>query len=147
MIAEPLVSSGAPTVPAVLGLLFGAVSCGLLVLDRFTGRGRHDQRIEGKVDALTEEVAEIKQAQGIADKHVHALGKNVEKLVQEWRGVDGTNGYRSILRGLVPRVEAIEIRNTRIDAVKAFEEKEMKKIGEHPKRMRDSVEGVGQDDN
>lgn len=144
-----------------MGMLFGGVSCGILLFNQITGRGRHDQRVESKVDDLVDQIKEMKTAQAgeaedfketqrVMDSHLRTLSTSVQNLTQEWRGLDGTNGYKSVIRGLVPRVEAIEKRNNSIDsatkALKEYEEKKMRELDKPAERLRDRVEGVGQDD-
>lgn len=85
--------------------------------------------IDGKLDTLCADVEELDSRLDVVD----GLADSVRELTQEWRGVDGTNGYKSIIRRHDSELIEIRRRNDRLDAVR--EEDERRSGGQHRRKM------------
>ena len=123
------------------GLIFGGGSFLILIFDRIVGRGKSLQGLDSKIERLCEEVNDFKETQTVMDGHLSTLSASVRSLTQEWKGDDGTNGYKSLVRQLLLDVKQIMDRNTRIDAIADYERQQMRKSGRTPERARDHLEG------
>lgn len=136
----------APSWGAWAGLI-SLLPLGFLVFDRIWGRGRHEQRMESDLKQLCkdfedfkrEEFTELKDTVGIMDEHLSSLSSNVQTLTLEWKGVDGKNGWKSIVRALKHDVTEIQKRNLQIDAVSQYEQDQLRKHGKKPERLRDKL--------
>lgn len=101
------------------GFLFSLIACGVLVWDRLLGKGRAAAGLNGKIDNLCEKIEDMEGRLEVVD----GLSRSVTELLFEWRGVDGNNGYKSIIRDNRNRIEKIEKRNDAIDAVRKEDER------------------------
>jgi hypothetical protein len=118
--------------------IISLLTFGMVTWDRVINRGRSLQSIDGKfkvidgkIDHLCEQIDDMEGKFEVVD----GLAESVRELTQEWRGVPGSdNGYRSIIRKHTDRIEAIEKRNTGIDAVR---QEEMRLGGGHQRRHMD----------
>lgn len=116
-----------------------------LLFDRIFGRGRTSQRMESKVEEMCNDLVSAR-AYGLKDHQIiRKVERDLTAHILEWRGVEGNNGYRSILREIQIEVKRISQRNERIDAVTAVEEEQMRRQGLHEKRLRDRVRRSEQD--
>lgn len=111
------------------GFIFGLVACGKLLWDGLIGKGKSLAVIDGKLDTLCADVEELDSRLDVVD----GLADSVRELTQEWRGVDGTNGYKSIIRRHDSELIEIRRRNDRLDAVR--EEDERRSGGQHRRKM------------
>jgi hypothetical protein len=132
----------APSWGALSGLVLPLLTLGFLVFDRVFGRGRSVQKMESKLEELCADVKELQETNGIMDAHIASLSTNVLALTHEWRGVDGQNGWKSIVRILRQEVTMINDRNSRIDAVREYEREQREKAGRPPERLRDKLENT-----
>lgn len=112
------------------GFVFGLGAFVILLWDRITGRTRNIATVESKIDGLCDQIDDLEGRLSIVD----GLSESVRELTQEWRGVEGDNGYRSIIRKNSERIEAIERRNYKIDAVR---EEELRRGGGQQRRHMD----------
>jgi hypothetical protein len=94
-----------------------AIGLLLTLVLQFVQMGRFLQKLEG----IREDVVELKETQGIMDQHLDSLSRNLQTLVQEWRGADGNNGGKSQLRDHELRLRVIENRHVGEDAVTKIE--------------------------
>lgn len=110
------------------GFVFGLVACGTLLYDRVFGKGKTAKSLDDKIERLCEAVERIETAQGNLDTDVREVSQAVRDFLIEWKGLEGTNGWRSVIRQNSKDIKKILDRNLRIDAV----------------RQRDREEGGGQ---
>lgn len=137
----------APSWGAMAGLIFGGGSFVILLWDRLVGKGRSVQKLEGKIDDLCDDFSDFKETAKVMDAHLDSLSTNVQALTHEWRGVDGKNGWKSIVRALRHEVTEIQKRNLARDAVTAYEHEQLRKHGKKPERLRDRIDPEEIDDN
>lgn len=103
-----------------VGLIAGSSALVLLIVDRLTARGKNLAVIAGKLDTLCGQVDDFEGKLQAVD----GLVESVRELTQEWRGTPGSpNGYRAIIRDNQRRLDAIEKRNTGIDAIRDEDER------------------------
>lgn len=116
-----------------VGLAAGTTALVYLFIDRLTARGKNLAIIAGKLDGLCGQVDDFEGKLAVVD----GLAESVRELTQEWRGTPGSpNGYRAIIRDNQRRLDAIERRNTGIDAVqRAREEDDRRGHGQHRRAM------------
>ena len=112
-----------------VGLLAGSTALGLLVVDRLTARGKSLAKLDTKIDTLCDRIDDMDGRLKVVD----GLAETVGELVFEWRGVDGNNGYKSIIREHDRRLDEIQQRNLRIDAIR--EEDDRRSGGKHRRMM------------
>lgn len=96
------------------GFIFGFIACAILIWDRVIGKGKSLANLDNKIDGLCEKIEDMEGKLVVVD----GLSRSVGELVFEWRGVDGSNGYKSIIRRHDQEIIAIQRRNDRIDAVR-----------------------------
>lgn len=113
-IVAPIESVTATSIMGWGGFFFGFVACAILIWDRVIGKGKSLQSIDGKIDHLCEQIEDMESRLEVVD----GLSESVRELTQEWRGVSGDNGYRSIIRRHDQEILGIQRRNDRIDAVR-----------------------------
>jgi hypothetical protein len=134
---QPHVESFWPT--SAIGFLTTAVlatTIGKTAYDWLTGRRKSLSVLQGSVSAVDRKVEGL--CEQIADmegelKVVDGLSKSVGDLLYEWRGVDGSNGYKSIIKRHDREIIDIRRRNDRIDAVR--EEDERRSGGKQRRHM------------
>lgn len=115
----PITSGTATSVMGWGGFLFGLIACVILLWDRVVGRGKAEQKVSASLQGLCEQV-EALEAQLVI---VNGLTKSVGELVYEWRGFDGSNGYKSIIKEHDRLIIEIQRRNDRLDAVRDEDER------------------------
>lgn len=114
------------------GFLFSLIACGVLVWDRIAGKGKATADLKSDIRELCGKIEDMEGRLEVVD----GLTVSVRELVFEWRGVDGKNGYKSIIRSNESRITDIEKRNYIIDAVKnARDEDERRSGGQHRRAM------------
>jgi hypothetical protein len=126
----PITSVTATSIMGWGGFVFGFIACAILVWKEVIGKGRSLATIDGKIEHLCKQVDDMEGRLGVVD----GLADSVRELTQEWRGVTGDNGYRSIIRENSRRIGAIERRNDKIDAVR---EEELRRGGGQQRRHMD----------
>jgi hypothetical protein len=137
----------APSWGAWAGLVFGGGSFLILIFDRIVGRGKSLQGLDNKISDLCDRMEDVEETLKIMDSHQESLSTNVQALTHEWRGVDGKNGWKSIVRLLRHEVTEIQKRNLAIDAVSQYEQDQLRKHGKKPERLRDKIKPEDVDDN
>lgn len=106
-----------------------AVAVGKTAYDWLTGRRKSLASVQASITKLDGEVTQmnsnlcgkledVENTQGVMDKTLERVSKDVGDLVYEWRGIDGSNGYKSIIRRHDSELIDIRRRNDRIDAVR-----------------------------
>lgn len=115
----PIESLTATSIMGWGGFLFGFIACVILIWDRVIGRGKSLADVDNKLDKMCKQIEDMAGELVVVD----GLGKSVAELVYEWRGVDGNNGYKSIIRDNQRRIGQIEKRNDRLDAVREEDER------------------------
>lgn len=114
------------------GFVFGLIACGILVWDKISGRAKNIASIDRKIDGLCDKVEDLEGGLEVVD----GLTRSVNELIFEWRGVDGSNGYKSIVKDIRERLRLIEKRNDKLDAIReAREEDERRSGGLHRRQM------------
>lgn len=113
------------------GFVFGLIATAILLWDRITGRGKSIANLDNKIDTLCRQTDEMEGRLTVVD----GLTRSVQELVFEWRGIDGNNGYKSIIRDHEKRLDAIEDRNREIDAIAKHERERQQDYG-GPERRR-----------
>jgi hypothetical protein len=126
----PITSITATSLMGWGAFIISLLTFGIVTWDRVVNRGKSLQAIDGKIDHLCEQIDDMEGNLEVVD----GLAESVRELTQEWRGVAGDNGYRSIIRENSQRLTAIEKRNDKIDAVR---EEEMRRGGGHQRRHMD----------
>lgn len=111
------------------GFIFGLIACGILVWEKITGRTKSITNVENKLDQLCSQVDDLEGKLEVVD----GLADSVRELTQEWRGVSGDNGYKSIIKRHDLELLAIQRRNDRLDAVR--EEDERRSGGLHRRKI------------
>lgn len=111
------------------GFLFGLIACSILVWEKVIGKGKSLANIDNKIDDLHEKFADVEARLDVVD----GLTRSVSELVFEWRGIDGTNGYKSIIKRHDKELIEITRRNDKLDAVR--EEDERRSGGQHRRLM------------
>lgn len=106
-----------------------ATAVGKTAYDWLTGRRKSLAVLDKKLDGLCEQINDMEGELKVVD----GLGQSVRDLVYEWRGLDGNNGYKSIIKSNQERIRLIEKRNDKIDAVR--EEDERRGGGQHRRLM------------
>jgi hypothetical protein len=112
-----------------VGLGSGLSALSLLIFDRLSARGKNLATIDGKIDGLCEQVEAMESDLKVVD----GLTATVRELTQEWRGIDGQNGYRAIIKESAHRIAEIEKRNWEIDAVRR--EDDRRSGGQHRREI------------
>lgn len=125
----PIQSITASSVMGWGAFIVSAGTFGMLVWQKITQRGRSLATIDDKIEQLCEKVEDMEGRLEVVD----GLSQSVRELTQEWRGVAGDNGYRSIIRQHSNDIAAIIRRNDKIDAVR--EEDERRSGGQHRRKM------------
>jgi hypothetical protein len=115
------------------GFVFGLGAFVILIWDRITGRTKNIVNVENKIDGLCDQVADMEGELKVVD----GLATTVRELVFEWRGIDGENGYKSIIRENSRRIFEIEKRNTGIDAVRKAHDDDLRRSGGQQRRQSD----------
>lgn len=113
-----------------------ATTVGKSAYDWITGRRKSLAVLDRKIDGLCDTIENMEGKLEVVD----GLTESVRELVYEWRGLDGTNGYKSIIRENQRRIGQIERRNDRIDAVR--EEDERRSGGQHRRAMDDELDRI-----
>jgi hypothetical protein len=116
-----------------VGLIAGSTALTLLIVDRLTARGKSLAKLDNKIDGLCDRIDDMDGRLTAVD----GLAKTVGELVYEWRGVDGENGYKSIIRNDHRRIDAIEKRNNIIDALKQAHDDDIRRSGGQQRRQSD----------
>lgn len=113
-----------------------ATAVGKTGYDWLTGRRKSLTAVQGsiaavdrKVDGLCSQIADMEGEL----KAVDGLSRSVGELLFEWRGIDGTNGYKSIIQRHDRELIAVHRRNDRLDAIR--EEDERRSGGQHRRLM------------
>jgi hypothetical protein len=106
-----------------------ATAVGKTGYDWFTGRRKSIVALDKKMDDVCGKIEDMEGKLIVVD----GLSRSVGELVFEWRGVDGTNGYKSIIKRHDREILAIQRRNVGIDAVR--EEDERRSGGQHRRHM------------
>jgi hypothetical protein len=88
--------------------------------DWWTGKRKSLTALQGSIHGV--EVKMEKVCEKIDDMEgrfevVDGLSHSISELVYEWRGIDGTNGYKSIIKRHDQELIEVRRRNDRIDAV------------------------------
>lgn len=113
------------------GFLFSLIACGVLVWDRVAGKGKATADIQNDIKDLCGKIEDMEGRLEVVD----GLTTSVRELVFEWRGVDGNNGYKSIIKHDHLRIDAIEKADSIIEAVKkARDEDEQRSGGLHRRK-------------
>lgn len=127
---------------AYAALVFSSITCGLLVYDRITGKGKSIQTIDDKIERLCEQVQDFEETQKVMDGHLSSLSKNVGSLTQEWQGVDGKNGWKSVIRQMQRELTEVVRWKERKDAIAEYEKEQLRRTGRSPERVRDRLEDI-----
>lgn len=125
----PIQSVTASSIMGWGGFIFSLIACATLVWDRVVGKGKSVANLDNKIEGLCDQMNEMEGKLTVVD----GLTTSVRELVYEWRGVDGNNGYKSIIRENQRRISAIERRNDKIDAVRESDER--RSGGQHRRHM------------
>lgn len=138
----PIESVTASSLMGWAAFVFGLGTFAILVWDRVVGKGKSLATIDGKIDNLCEKVEEVQQTQTIMDGHLDTLSREVQSLTSEWRGFDGNNGARSVIRKHTEQIAQIVKRNERLDAIR---EEDIRRSGGQSRRAmdREMDEGEG----
>jgi hypothetical protein len=132
-VVAPIQSITASSVMGWGGFVFSLIACGVLVWDRVVGKGKAVASLDGKIEHLCEQIDHMEGRLTVVD----GLTTTVRELVFEWRGVDGNNGYKSIIRENQRRITEIEKRNWQIDAVREAHEADLRRSGGKQRRESD----------
>ena len=113
-------AGGPPVTWAGWGTLAGVIiTATFLIYDRLVGKGKAESKVAEKIDNLCRQIDDMEGKLVVVD----GLTETVRELVFEWRGVGGTNGYKSLIREIDETVQAIQKRNDRIDAIHEEDER------------------------
>jgi hypothetical protein len=117
-----------------------ATAVGKTAYDWFTGRRKSLTSMQGsigavdrKVDSLCGQIADMEGDLKVVD----GLSRSVGELLYEWRGVDGSNGYKSIIKRHDHELIEIRRRNDKIDAVREAHEADLQRSGGVQRRRSD----------
>ncbi len=132
----PLESGTATSLMGWAAFVFGLGTFGILVWDRVIGKGKSLAGVSGKIDRLGEQMEDVENTQKVMDGHLETLSNDVRTLTQEWKGFDGTNGARNVLREHTKQIALILERNTKLDAVREIERE---RAGGQHRRLMDRV--------
>ena len=137
--------AGKPVAPS-WGAYAGLVTLAFLIIDRIFLRGRREQGLESKIDALCDKIEDFEHAQSALDTHLRSLTKIVEALTYEMKGTDGQNGAKGAIKEIRQQLAAIEERNKKMDILAALYEQERDYKGperrEHLRRLKDDRRGT-----
>jgi hypothetical protein len=122
-----------------------AAAAGKTLYDWLTGRRKSlvamtssitqlDSEVKQMNENLCGKLEEVENTQSVMDGNLKRISKDVGDLVYEWRGLDGTNGYKSIIRRHDSELIDIRRRNDRIDAVR---EEDLRRSGGQQRRHLD----------
>lgn len=136
----PIQSITATSVMGWGGFCFSLIACGVLVWDRVVGKGRAVATLDNKIDGLCAQLEDMEGKLTVVD----GLAQSVRDLVFEWRGLDGRNGYKSIIRENQKRLAAIERRNDRLDAIR--EEDERRSGGQRRRLIDRELDRLGDEE-
>lgn len=116
----PQIETGTPkSVMGWASFVFGLIACVILIWDRVIGKGKAEQKVTEKIDDLSEKLEDLEGRLEVFD----GLGRSVSELVYEWRGIDGRNGLKSVLREQGQHLTEIQRRNNRLDAIREEDER------------------------
>lgn len=119
----PITSVTPSSIFAWGGFIFGLIAVLVLIYDRMTGRGRSLVSIDSSINGLCTSVDQLKAAQSVEQEEVEEVVQSLRDFLIEWRGLDGTNGFKALIRANTKMIEEIISRNTKIDAVRAHDQK------------------------
>lgn len=137
----PIESFTATSIMGWGGFVFGLGAFGILIWDRVTGRTRSIVGLENKIDKLTEKFDDFEVTQGVMDKHLKTLSDSVRDLTFEWKGVEGANGARAVIRQHGAQLRSLEDWRNREDFI-AERERELGR-GQR-RRARDRLDDAGE---
>jgi hypothetical protein len=124
-VVAPIESLTATSIMGWGGFVFGLIACAILVWEKITGRTKSIVGVENKLDHLCGQIEDMEGKLEVVD----GLADSVRELTQEWRGVSGDNGYRSMIKDDHRRIDAIEKRNDIIDALKEARDEDDRRSG------------------
>lgn len=122
-----------------------------LVYDRVFGKAKAIAKVDGNIERLTEklqsldtrlcsQIEDVEQTQKVMDGHLATLSTNVRDLAREWQGVDGQNGWKSIVRKIREEVTSLNDDKKERDAIAKHEREQMREHGRRPQRLRDRLD-------
>lgn len=96
-----------------------ATAVGKTAYDWVTGRRKTLTTLNQKIDGVSASIEDMEGKLHVVD----GLTTTVRELVYEWRGLDGKNGYKSIIRENARQIAEINRRHDRLDAIREEDER------------------------